>query len=328
MRLTKRTWLLVLLAGLVVYVITYLALRFTPNPFFFSILLLLGASVVPASCLTFLLGRESRLTGNIHSFLSPVLVCLLLGGTIGVLTAGSAEHLMNNPDAIWFRVGVGPLEEFAKLIVPLVLFIAFRKRFRSQMHGLLFGVTTGVAFSILETMGYGLVALVNSSGNAAAINNGMFFHSLMSPANHIAWTGFIAALLWRERLRTGKPVTALVVAGFLTVAALHIGWNAVSSLDNLVAVVAGDLAIAAVSLLLVYLQLREAEQNEAPAMFRAMPRMVKVGSTAMKVAPAAVEVVPGTVEMASPAVSGSKRTVTFLVPYSRHEDLARKTQGS
>lgn len=73
-------------------------------------------------------------------------------------------------------------------------------------------MASGAGFAVLETMGYAVVALVESRGQPAAVDGTLLLRGLLSPAAHIAWTGLTAAALWHAAARSwsGPAVGVLV----------------------------------------------------------------------------------------------------------------------
>jgi RsiW-degrading membrane proteinase PrsW (M82 family) len=131
-----------------------------------------------------------------------------------------ARSLGSLPDIL-----VGLIEEMAKLLVPAAMLLTFRRN-RRPADGLLLGVAAGAGFAILETMGYALVALVESNGNLSLVNGLLLDRGLLSPAAHMAWTGLAGAALWRaatEHWRFRAIVRFVVV--FMIVVALHAAWD-------------------------------------------------------------------------------------------------------
>ena len=183
------------------------------------------------------------------------------GGLIGTFAAGTLEYTTLTNKSLLDLTWVGPIEEAAKLIVPLIVFFLVRDRFQTEMDGLLFGVATGMTFAALETMGYELVALVGSRGSLAVLNQTILIRGLLSPAGHAAWTGMVTATLWRERQRTGRSFTPVVFGFFLLAAALHSLWDYASASSNLFIVVPSYLAIGGVSLFLLFWRLKEARRQ-------------------------------------------------------------------
>ncbi len=262
MALVKQKWLLTLVAGVLLFILTDQTLRFTGNVNYFPTLLVIGASVVPVSFVVYFLGQEEKVDVHSQSIIPTLLLCALLGGLLGILLAGVLEYTTLTTDSILAVTWVGPIEEFSKLVVPIALFILVRKRFNSELDGLLFGVAAGMSFAALETMGYGLITLVSSGGDIDAFDEILLIRGLLSPAGHAAWTGLIAAVLWRERARTGKDFNPIVIGIFLLAAALHSAWDIVSSLDNGAAVLIGYVLIGGGSLALLFQRLIEAKRYE------------------------------------------------------------------
>ena len=120
-----------------------------------------------------------------------------------------------------------------------------------------------MGFAALETMGYGLVSFVQSQGNIDILQQVLIIRGLLSPAGHAAWTGFICAVLWRERENKGRMVINFAVArAFFLAVFLHATWNIINSfaepslLQFIIALI-GSIVIAAVSLILIIRRYRE-----------------------------------------------------------------------
>jgi protease PrsW len=77
-------------------------------------------------------------------------------------------------------LGIGLIEESAKLIVPLVFY--FIGRYRSEAAGIVLGVASGMGFAAFETMGYGFVSLVQSGGNIGIVDVVLLIRGLTAPA--------------------------------------------------------------------------------------------------------------------------------------------------
>jgi RsiW-degrading membrane proteinase PrsW (M82 family) len=91
-------------------------------------------------------------------------------------------------------------------------------------------VACGAGFAVLETMGYALVALVDSGGNLALVNGLLLDRGLLSPTAHMAWTGLAAAALWRTATdRRRLRAVARFVMVYLLVVALHAAWDSSAS---------------------------------------------------------------------------------------------------
>jgi RsiW-degrading membrane proteinase PrsW (M82 family) len=219
------SWLPVLVVGAVLYELVRLTLVGTGNPLFVPTLILLGAAVVPVAFVDFVFGR--RFAFGVSSAL--VGLTALVGGVVGVLVAGALEYEVVRSFGDLPSLLVGLIEEMAKLLVPAAMLLTFRRN-RCPADGLLLGVAAGAGFAILETMGYALVALVDSGGNLSLVNGLLFDRGLLSPAAHMAWTGLAAAALWRavtEHWRFRAVVRFVVV--YMIVVVLHAAWDSAGS---------------------------------------------------------------------------------------------------
>ena len=162
-------------------------------------------------------------------------------------------------------LGVGLIEEGAKLIVPLIFY--FLGRYRSERAGIVLGVSAAMGFAALETMGYGFMTLLQSGGNLVALDSVLISRGLTSPVGHAAWTGLVCVVLWQERLRAGHAVVnGKVVGAFATAVVLHTLWDAFTFLRatfvGLLSLELLSLLVAIVSLTLLISRVREA--NRAP----------------------------------------------------------------
>jgi RsiW-degrading membrane proteinase PrsW (M82 family) len=162
------------------------------------------------------------------------------------------------------KLGIGLIEESAKLIVPLIFY--FLGRFRSEAAGIVLGVATAAGFAGLETMGYGFVSLLQSKGNLGILDEVLLVRGLTSPAGHIAWTGLVCAVLWRERVKAGHATFNWRVGGaFATAVMLHALWDTFASIRSstfvgFLSIELGSVLIALVSLILLIRRVREARR--------------------------------------------------------------------
>ena len=243
MQLARRwSWVLVLVVGIGLYEAVRSAVFQTGNPNLLPALILLGAAVVPAAFVTFIAGR--RMVFAVHGGL--VGATALIGGVIGVVVAGTLEYRTLQRLGVLPILGVGLIEEAAKLIVPVVIVLFTTHRERHPADGLLIGVASGAGFAVLETMGYAFVTLVQSRGDLVVVQAVLFERSVLSPAAHMAWTGLTAAALWQaatEHWRARGLVRFVVI--FAIAVLLHTAWDSAPNLWV-------DVAVAAVSLVLLW----------------------------------------------------------------------------
>ncbi|GAB4081576.1 PrsW family intramembrane metalloprotease [Modestobacter muralis] len=215
------SWLLVLLGGLALYELIQRAIAETGNPNLLPALLLLGAAVVPTAFVTFIAGR--RLVFAVGA--GTVLLTALVGGVIGVVTAGVLEYNTLQRLGALPMLSVGLIEEAAKLILPAAVLL-FVRRDRHPADGLLLGVACGAGFAVLETMGYAFVVLVQSRGDLEVVDSVLFLRGVLSPAAHMAWTALAAAALWRAAAQHWHAAeVGRFVLAFVVVVALHTAWD-------------------------------------------------------------------------------------------------------
>jgi RsiW-degrading membrane proteinase PrsW (M82 family) len=216
-------WLGVLVIGLALYVLVLRTLVRTQNPNFVPALILLGASVVPLSFLTFAQAR----TGRWQVPASALVTAGFFGGVIGVVVAGRLEYDTLRGLGALPMLFVAVIEEAAKMIVPVVLLFALLARHgrRLPSDGLIIGVASGMGFAALETMGYAFTALLSSQGNIGAVQETLFVRGLTAPAGHTAWTGLTCGALWAlVASPSGKRVLAFI-ATFIGAVVLHTCWD-------------------------------------------------------------------------------------------------------
>ncbi len=227
----RGTWLLVLVVGAVLFEVMRRTLTETQNPNLIPALLLLGATIAPAAFVTFIRGR--RLTYTVDG--GMVALVAFLGGVVGIIAAGTLEFDALHDLGALPTLGVGLIEESAKLIAPLaVLLFTMHRR---PADGLLIGVAAGAGFAALETMGYAFVALIQSQGNLSAVSGLLLLRGLLSPAAHMAWTGLTATALWAAADR-GWTLRAVLqfVATFVVAVALHGAWDGFATLPAYVVI--------------------------------------------------------------------------------------------
>lgn len=265
-RFVRRRWFQILVGGILLFVAAEQALRVTGNPNFFPTLLLLGAFVVPITFVAYFYEQERAIDRGLHldAPFTTVTLCFPVGGVVGVVTAGLVEYKTLSRMGTTGLFGVAAIEEAAKLIFPVALFMM--GRYRSEADGLLIGVASGMGFAALETMGYGLVTIIVSQGSVGTLEQVLFIRGLFSPAGHAAWTGLVCAVLWRERERKPRGMLNLAaMAAFVVAVALHSVWNIVngvggSAVVRIVVTVAGSLTIAVISLALLFRRVRESRR--------------------------------------------------------------------
>jgi RsiW-degrading membrane proteinase PrsW (M82 family) len=260
MKILRRRWFQILVGGLILLCLVESTLVATQDLNYVPSVLLLGAFLVPVAFLTYLYERLPQWEVPLPS----LAVCFVWGGVLGTVVAGTLEYDLLRSLGVFALLGVGLIEESAKLIFPLIFY--FLGRYRSEGAGILLGVSTAMGFAALETMGYGFTTLLQAGGNLGALDEVLFARGLTSPAGHAAWTGLVCAVLWRERAKAGHAVVnAKVVGAFATAVVLHALWDTFNllrgtTLVGFLSLELLSLLVAIVSLTLLIRRVREASR--------------------------------------------------------------------
>lgn len=260
--IARRPWFQVLVTGTALFFIVHGAFLRTDNPNFVPTLLFLGAFVVPTAFVLYVYEREPA--RDIP--LAMLAVCFVWGGVVATVAAGVLEYQTLRALGPLELFGVGLIEEGTKLFLPVILFIA-AAGYRSEAHGLVFGVAAGMGFAALESMGYGFTALMRSQGDIRDAESLLVVRGLLSPAGHAAWTGLVCAVLWRERQKAGHFVLNPAVLGaFAAAVLLHALWDIFDSLAGPTLIDAAGIellsaGVALVSLRFLFHMVSEAARN-------------------------------------------------------------------
>lgn len=216
-------WLGTFVIGSGLYLLVLGVVTDTGNPNLVPTMILLGALVVPLTFVLFADGRSGRWLID-----GPTLGgSLLFGGVVGVVVAGLLEYDAVRRLGALPMLGVGLIEEAAKLVVPAVLVLFFGHRYRSIAGGIVIGVAVGTGFAVLETMGYAFVALIQSGGNIGAAEQTLFIRGLLSPAGHAAWTGLACWGLWRFAVAPSGRRFLGFLGMYALAVALHTAWDGI-----------------------------------------------------------------------------------------------------
>jgi RsiW-degrading membrane proteinase PrsW (M82 family) len=249
-------WISVLSIGSLLYAAVFTTLLRTKDVLYVPSLVLIGAAVVPVTFTTFVSGIRGR---SGLSF-AQLAVGASIGGVIGTVVAGTLEFETIRTLGSLPTLGIGLIEESAKLAVPVAI-LAWRQP--RPLDGLVLGVAVGSGFAALETMGYAFVALVQSGGHLGPVNHLLFVRSLAAPGGHAAWTGLACAALFAIRSSSRRWLGwARFLVVFAGVVVLHATWDSLSS-DH------GYLGVGGVSFILLmtvtwHLHRREVARAPAP----------------------------------------------------------------
>jgi protease PrsW len=206
----------------VVSVFTMEVLRETGNTIFIPAAIFLSASVVPISSVVYLYQHIQ----NRNISIPLLLGCFFIGGPLGFVASGLFEYKAQQISTLPSLIGISFIEESVKLLFPIIIFIIWR--YRHEIDGLLFGVSSGMGFAALETMGYALSSFTQSNGTLESMQWVLLYRSILSPAAHAAWTGIICAILWRYRERTGRWIGLSTIVAYFLAITLHTIWNVIA----------------------------------------------------------------------------------------------------
>lgn len=266
-------WLKIFIGGLVLLFLVERTLLATSNPNFVPSVILFGAFLVPVAFTAYLYQHLP----DWEVPLPTVALCFLYGGVLGTVIAGTLEYdAMRNfgPTSL---LGVGIIEEGAKLILPVTFYLL--GRYRSEASGIILGVSTAMGFAALETMGYGFVAFLQSRGNVGLLDEVLLVRGLLSPAGHASWTGIVCAVLFKQRQMGRAALGLRVISVFFLAALLHLlydllNFGASGATVSAISLNPLSLVVAVVSLTLLILRVREARRGVGGCKSRSPPRTV------------------------------------------------------
>jgi RsiW-degrading membrane proteinase PrsW (M82 family) len=228
-------WIAVLVVGAALYAAVLGAVLGTGDVLYVPSLLLLGAAVVPVAFITFVSGLDR---GGVLSF-SRIAAAAAVGGVVAIVIAGPLEYEVARQFGSLPTWGVGLVEESAKLAVPAVALLLWRRP--SPLDGVVLGVAVGSCFAALETMGYALVGLLQGGGNLDSLTQLLVTRSVSEPGGHAAWTGLACAALFSIRGSARHWLSWLrFLAVFAGVVWLHSTWDSLTASRDHLVIAAGS----------------------------------------------------------------------------------------
>ncbi|WP_248959217.1 PrsW family intramembrane metalloprotease [Sphaerisporangium perillae] len=220
----RRSWLRILLTGLVLWLLTVTITFLTANPNLIPTLVLLGSFLVPVTFVVW--AFERRDTGE----LTPTLVfsTFLTGGVLGVLGASVLESYLLRPSP-WLFVGVGLIEEAVKLLA--LAFLTRHLADKSVRDGVILGAAVGFGFAAFESAGYAFTALFTVKGlSLMQLVQTEVLRGLLAPVGHGLWTAILGGVLFSASTRDHFLITGRLVLTYLGVSALHALWDSMHSI--------------------------------------------------------------------------------------------------
>ena len=258
-RVRHRSWLRVLLIGLLLYVLGIGVLILTGNPNLFPTVVMVGNFLGPVVFVAFFYERREL------SQLSMPTTALgfLYGGLLGVLAASILEPVFIRQMNLLSVFLVGVIEEFVKILGVLV--IARRKRHDAEMDGLILGAAAGMGFAALESNGYAFSAFMASRGSLSATVGVTLLRGLLSPVGHGTWTAILISVLFRESGPKRFRINLKVLGAYLIVVVLHALWDGLPAviaalLSPGIDVFIGQALVGSIGLFILWRRWREARR--------------------------------------------------------------------
>jgi RsiW-degrading membrane proteinase PrsW (M82 family) len=112
--LLRRRWFQIFVSGLILLYLVERTLVATSNPNYVPSVILLGAFLVPITFVTYLYERLP----DREILLPQVAICFIWGRVLGTVVAGALEYDVMRALGFLPKLGIGLIEESAKLIVP------------------------------------------------------------------------------------------------------------------------------------------------------------------------------------------------------------------
>jgi RsiW-degrading membrane proteinase PrsW (M82 family) len=221
-------WQNVFLIGLALWFASVVVTGTTGNVNMIPEVVLLGSFLVPVTVVIWYLDHYK----DPHLTLSFVFYTFIVGGVLGTLAASVLESWLRS-DSILVYVGVGLIEEFAKLMA--LVFVARRLPHYTIRDGLVLGATVGFGFGALESSGYALTSLFTTGGHGVSLSLGSLvftelIRGVLAPVGHGLWTAILGAVLFAASEGGGLRFTRKVFGAYLLVSLLHTLWDAMRGL--------------------------------------------------------------------------------------------------
>lgn len=138
---------------------------------------------------------------------------------------GSSSSSSPEREAFTAVVQAPIVEEFAKGLGVLLIFLSARRAFDGPIDGIVYGGLIGAGFAFTENIQYFAISFIE--GGVADASETFFIRGILSPFAHVMFTsvtGFAVGLAARRGARGGQAVGPWVV-GMIGAMALHAFWN-------------------------------------------------------------------------------------------------------
>jgi S1-C subfamily serine protease/RsiW-degrading membrane proteinase PrsW (M82 family) len=218
---SRRPWLHMFLGGLGLWVATVLVTFATSNANLVPTVILLGSFLVPVAFVTYAFGHADQVVTAQRIF-----TAFVYGGVLGVLGASVLEAAFLRQPSGPAYVGVGLIEEAAKLAV---LWLVARRLPRYTMRdGIVLGAAVGFGFAAFESAGYAFNALFTAGGPSLLnLVETEVLRGILTPVGHGLWTAILGGTLFGVAARRGRlRLSRAVLGSYVLVALLHGLWDA------------------------------------------------------------------------------------------------------
>lgn len=219
----QAAWIQVFSSGLLLWSLSVVVTAVTHNINMIPTVVLLGSFLVPVTAVVWYLDHYRSPVISVRN----VLQALIVGGVLGVLAASVLEAWLLS-DGVLVYVGVGLLEELAKLAALLVVARGLQRH--TMRDGIVLGAAVGFGFAALESSGYAFTSLLVRDGRTVALSLDSLvltelLRGILAPVGHGLWTAILGGVLFSESRGGSLRLTGKVYATYLAVALLHALWD-------------------------------------------------------------------------------------------------------
>ena len=239
----RRRWFQVLATGIFFIALLEVSYLAYPNPTLVPSMIVYGAFLVPV---VFMVHLYDRLEAQ-GLPMAVIVIVFISAGAVGVALASAVESAFFPQLGFFQFLFVGPVEETAKMILPLVVFAL--GTYRSVGAGVMVGLVSAMAFSALESAGYAFNAFLGEQTAASGtvkladlfkdplsvfqLDASVVTRALLDPLGHGTWTMLVCFVLFNEARKAGRFVLNWrVILAFVLAMLLHSSWDTTLSVPS------------------------------------------------------------------------------------------------
>lgn len=180
--------------------------------------------IIPVTLLTYL--HESHLPKTIQGY--KIMMYFVVGGILSIGFTYIIRYFFGYPEGLIGDITTGFIEEFAKILVCLLIFSKLNIRYVTT--GILIGFAVGAGFDAFETSDYGMLAFLENGSYDEMILNilSRSIYALFGIGHHF-WTGILAGTLVIVNQNTKISINDLFKPAFITmfilISLIHAFWN-------------------------------------------------------------------------------------------------------